>query len=63
MLFPKEIDQDKIQDEGNNDRNNNRPVIDTIASSYKELVNKIINNHYNYNSNDPFSFLHNDNGF
>ena len=47
MLFPKEIDQDKIQDESNNDRNDNRPVVDTMVSSYEELVNKIINNHYN----------------
>ena len=62
MLFAKEIYQGKIKNKGNGNRDEDRPVIYTMVSSYQELINKIINNHNNNNGNDPFSFLHSDIG-
>ena len=58
MLFSKEINQGKIKYQGKDNWNTDGPVINTIVSSYQELINKIIDSHNNNNGNDPFSFLH-----
>ena len=60
MLFAKEINQGKIKYQGKDNRNTNRPVINSMMSSYEELINKVINNHNNNNGNDPLSFMHSD---
>jgi hypothetical protein len=56
VLFTKEIDQDKVENDCNNERNKNRRIGQVFMKEY--TINYIVNNYYDQNSDDALLLFH-----